>query len=125
MLNLFSSVEINCLKIDRNFCFADEDIAGESIIRLIKKDDQDAIFSRLGLTTFGKVVQFKTLVETVLPAHLKRCVTPSSVHSAGSSKPSMSDLATYGKDMEMLYKAKYVTFIPGVTGKSWTCQDKD
>ena len=91
-------------------CFADEDIDGESIIRLRQKGDEDVIFAKLGLTTFGKVVKFKTVVETVLPAHLKRCVTPSSVHSAGSSKPSMSNLTTYGKDMEMLYKAKYVTF---------------
>lgn len=87
------------------------------MIRLSKKDDEDAIFSKLGLTTFGKIVKFKNEVEILLPAHLKRCYTPSSVRSDSSvrSKPSMTDLATFGKEMEMLYKAKYVTFIPGIT----------
>ncbi|XP_078364149.1 uncharacterized protein LOC144648485 isoform X2 [Oculina patagonica] len=88
--------------------FKDEDIDGKSMIRLSKKDDEDAIFSKLGLTTFGKIVKFKNEVEILLPAHLKRCYTPSFVRSDSSvrSKPSMTDLATFGKEMEMLYKAK-------------------
>ena len=89
-----------------NLCFTAEDIDGHSCIQLLKKSEDDTVFPKLGLTTFGKIVKFKNAVEKMLPAHLKRCATPSSMYSTANSKPSMSDLASYGKEMETLYKAK-------------------
>jgi len=62
-MDCFSSLEI------AHFCFPDKDIDGHSLIRLHKKSDDDAVFSKLGLTTFGKVVKFKNSVEKMLPAH--------------------------------------------------------
>ena len=67
--------------------------------------EDDTVFPKLGLTTLVKIVKFKNAVEKMLPEDLKRYVTPSP-HLTASSKPSMSDLASYGKEMEMLYKAK-------------------
>ena len=71
---------------------------------LIKKNDEDEIFVILGLETFGERVKFRKLVEGLLPCHEKisRPATPSST----SSKPSMTEIASYGKDIQLLYKEK-------------------
>jgi len=66
-------------------------------IQHLKKSEDDTIFPKLGLTTFGKIVKFKNAVEKMLPAHLKRYATPLSQHSIASYKPAMSALASYGK----------------------------
>ena len=73
---------------------------------MIKKKDEDEIFVKLGLQTFGKRVKFRKLVDGLLPCHEKisRPATPSST----CSKPSMTEIhvASYGKDIQLLYKAK-------------------
>lgn len=86
------------------FLLTDEEINGDALIRLVKKNDKDEIFVKLGLQTFGKRVKFRKLVEELLPCHEKisRPATPSST----CSKPSMTEIASYGKDIQLLYKAK-------------------
>ena len=62
------------------FLLTEEEINGDALIRLVKKNDEDEIFVKLGLQTFGKRVKFRKLVEGLLPCHEKisRPATPSS-----------------------------------------------
>ena len=53
------------------FLLTEEEINGDALIRLVKKNDEDEIFVKLGLQTFGKRVKFRKLVEGLLPCHEK------------------------------------------------------
>ena len=85
-----------------------EDIDGDSCIQLLRKSDDDRTFEKLGLLTFGKVCKFRKLTESLLPCH-SRSSTPSSqlsLSSMSSPKPKLSEISTFSKDIQLLYKAK-------------------
>ena len=88
------------------FLFTDEVINGDSLISLTRKADEEEIFPKLGLRTFGKLVKFRKLIGGLLSCHEKMSRKVTATSTSNSSKPSMTEQASYGKDMQLLYKGK-------------------